>query len=142
MSGSSAVTRALMPCAVVLTIQTFQARTQSISRKIIDPPGPSSQPLWPSSNKVCLAVDFPIAVVQLLTTTVLFPDKKRTNKGLFTSHGSGYPVTLKNLPSAFVEAAYIAEEIKRLIAHSGNMLGHDDFAILRKLVLNRHQYEV
>jgi hypothetical protein len=31
-----------------------------------------------------------------------------------------------------VEAAYIAEEVKRLIAHSGNMLGHEDFAVLRK----------
>jgi len=51
---------------------------------------------------------------------------------LFTSHGKGYPVTLKSLPSAFVEAAYIAEEVKRLIAHSGNMLGHEDFAVLRE----------
>jgi DNA helicase-2/ATP-dependent DNA helicase PcrA len=53
---------------------------------------------------------------------------------LFTSHGTGYPVTLKQMPSAFIEAAYIAEEVKRLIAHSGNMLGHNDFAVLRKLL--------
>jgi DNA helicase-2/ATP-dependent DNA helicase PcrA len=59
-------------------------------------------------------------------------DKKRAAKGLYTSHGSGYPVTLKSLFSAHIEAAYIAEEIKRLIAHSGNMLDHNDFAVLRE----------
>lgn len=67
----------------------------------------------------------------VVTKSCVLTDKKRANKGLYTSHGSGYPVTLRKLDSAKQEAEYIAEEIKRLIAHSGNMLGYDDFAILR-----------
>lgn len=59
-------------------------------------------------------------------------DKKRANKGLFTSHGTGYPVTLRSHSDPEKEAHYITDEIRRLIAHSGNMLGHDDFAILRE----------
>jgi DNA helicase-2/ATP-dependent DNA helicase PcrA len=57
---------------------------------------------------------------------------RRANKGLFTSHGTGYPVTLRSHSDPEKEAHYIADEIRRLIAHSGNMLGHDDFAILRE----------
>lgn len=41
------------------------------------------------------------------------------------------PVTLKQTPNGFAEADYIADEIHRLRAQSGNMLSFDDFAILR-----------
>ncbi|KAJ9120580.1 hypothetical protein QFC22_002509 [Naganishia vaughanmartiniae] len=58
------------------------------------------------------------------------PDKKRIQKGLYTAFGSGVPVTLKQTSNGFNEAEYIADEIKRLIAHTGNLLTFDDFAIL------------
>lgn len=58
-------------------------------------------------------------------------DKKRVKKGLYTTFGKGVPVTLKQTPNGFSEADYIADEIHRLRAQSGNMLGFDDFAILR-----------
>ncbi|KAJ9105527.1 hypothetical protein QFC21_001898 [Naganishia friedmannii] len=56
--------------------------------------------------------------------------KKRIQKGLYTAFGSGVPVTLKQTSNGFNEAEYIADEIKRLIAHTGNLLTFDDFAIL------------
>lgn len=44
----------------------------------------------------------------------------------------GLPVTLKRCNTGPSEAIFIADEIKRLIAYSGGMLGHGDFAILRE----------
>ncbi len=61
---------------------------------------------------------------------IVSQDKKRIDKGLITSHSTGLPVLLKLCPSAPAEASFVAQEIKRLIAHSGGMLGHSDFAIL------------
>ena len=61
---------------------------------------------------------------------VVAQDSKRIQKKLYTSHGSGLGVVLRQLPSPQMEGAYIASEIKRLIAHTGGQLGYDDFAIL------------
>ena len=42
----------------------------------------------------------------------------------------GPPVVLRKLQTAQDEASYIAYEIKKAIAYSGNMLDYNDFAIL------------
>ncbi|SNX83194.1 related to ATP-dependent DNA helicase [Melanopsichium pennsylvanicum] len=65
-----------------------------------------------------------------LALKVVQQDTSRVDKGLYTSHPRGLPVVLKCHGSAQLEAAYIASEIKRLIAHSGCMLNYNDFVIL------------
>lgn len=61
---------------------------------------------------------------------IVSQDKERIAKGLHTQHAQGAHVTLKPCQSAFTEAAFIAAEIKRLIAYSGGTLNYGDFAIL------------
>ncbi len=65
-----------------------------------------------------------------LALKVVQQDTSRVPKDLYTSHPRGTPVVLKCHGSAQLEAAYIASEIKRLIAHSGGMLNYNDIAIL------------
>lgn len=61
---------------------------------------------------------------------VVSQDTERIQKSLRTSHPAGPPVVLRQFQTAQDEAAYIAYEIKRTIAYSGNQLNFDDFAIL------------
>ena len=61
---------------------------------------------------------------------VVSQDKERIQKSLRTSHPVGPPVVLRKLQTAQDEASYIAYEIKKAIAYSGNMLDYNDFAIL------------
>ena len=61
---------------------------------------------------------------------VIEQDKKRVAKGLFTSHPSGPPASLRINPSPQEEASFVATEIKRLVAYSGGMFDWNDFAIL------------
>ncbi|TKY87092.1 hypothetical protein EX895_003769 [Sporisorium graminicola] len=65
-----------------------------------------------------------------LALKVVQQDTARVDKDLFTSHPRGLPVVLKCHGSAQLEGAYIASEVKRLIAHSGGMLDFNDFVIL------------
>ncbi|SJX61777.1 related to ATP-dependent DNA helicase [Sporisorium reilianum f. sp. reilianum] len=65
-----------------------------------------------------------------LALKVVQQDTKRVDKDLYTSHPRGLPVVLKCHGSAQLEAAYIASEVKRLVAHSGGMLDYNDFVIL------------
>ncbi|GAC76648.1 3'-5' DNA helicase [Moesziomyces antarcticus T-34] len=65
-----------------------------------------------------------------LALRVVQQDTSRVQKDLYTSHPRGPPVVLKCHGSAQLEAAYIASEIKRLVAHSGGMLDYNDIAIL------------
>lgn len=57
-------------------------------------------------------------------------DPNRIERDLFTSHPYGLEVRLKLHGSAQVEAAFVATEIKRLVAYTGGLLNYDDFAIL------------
>ena len=57
-------------------------------------------------------------------------DTERINKSLHTSHPAGPDVVLRELKNAYEEAAYIAGEVKRLIAHTGGQLNYNDFSIL------------
>lgn len=61
---------------------------------------------------------------------VIEQDKNRVAKGLFTSHPAGPLPTLKRAENPTSEAAFVASEIKRLIAHSGGLLNYEDFVIL------------
>lgn len=62
---------------------------------------------------------------------VISQDQRRIQRKLFTSETStGLPVCVRSLSNARNEASYIAHEIKRLRAQTGNQLGFDDFAIL------------
>jgi DNA helicase-2/ATP-dependent DNA helicase PcrA len=62
-----------------------------------------------------------------------FPlDKSRIPKTLHTSHPTGPIPVLRTFADEAQEAAFIAIEIKRLVAGGGGMLGWDDFVILRK----------
>lgn len=58
------------------------------------------------------------------------PDTERIQKSLFTSHPESASVVLRRCNSAPDEATFIAQEIKRAIAHTGNLLNYDDFAVL------------
>ncbi|TIC24622.1 ARM repeat-containing protein [Wallemia mellicola] len=62
--------------------------------------------------------------------TVMSQDKSRPQKSLQTDHPDGSPVTLKRFEDGEDEAYWIAKEIKRMIAHSGNKLRFEDFVIL------------
>lgn len=60
----------------------------------------------------------------------MLSDKERIQKSLKTSHPAGPPVVLRKFETSIDESAYIAYEVKRAIAHSGNTLNFDDFAVL------------
>jgi DNA helicase-2/ATP-dependent DNA helicase PcrA len=64
------------------------------------------------------------------SSAVIDQDPTRIKKTLRTSAASGQRVVLRQAPSAPEEASYVAGEIKRLIAYSGNTLQFSDFAIL------------
>lgn len=61
---------------------------------------------------------------------VVTQDPKRIKRSLFTSNTDGTQVVLKQTTTADGEARFIAEEIQRLIAHTGGCLKYNDFAIL------------
>ncbi|TIA87460.1 hypothetical protein E3P99_03169 [Wallemia hederae] len=62
--------------------------------------------------------------------SVMSQDKTRPEKALKTDHPEGAPVTLKSFYNGDNEAYWIAKEIKRQIAYSGNKLKYEDFVIL------------
>ena len=77
-------------------------------------------------------------------------DKTRIPKSLYTAHPKGIRPVLATLSTEYVEAAYLASEVKRfvfcflfvstshcarLVAHTGGMLKWGDFAILCKVSL-------
>ena len=58
-------------------------------------------------------------------------DSKRIDKALFTSHPDGITPALYQLHTEQEESAFIAIEIKRLVASMGGAFCWGDFAILR-----------
>ena len=64
-------------------------------------------------------------------------DKSRIQKSLHTSHPNGFTPVLYQVQTEHEEAAFIAIEIKRLVAHMGGALNWGDFVILRKQSLVR-----
>ncbi|OSD06484.1 P-loop containing nucleoside triphosphate hydrolase protein [Trametes coccinea BRFM310] len=71
-----------------------------------------------------------------LSMAIVSQDKGRIQKTLHASHPQGHPPVLRVFPIEHVEAAFIAAEIKRLVAYSGGMLNWGDFVVL--LRFNSH----
>ncbi|PCH42532.1 UvrD-helicase-domain-containing protein [Wolfiporia cocos MD-104 SS10] len=61
---------------------------------------------------------------------IVSQDKSRTPKTLHTTHPTGPTPVLRSLPYEQNESAFLASEIKRLVAYSGGMLSWGDFVIL------------
>jgi DNA helicase-2/ATP-dependent DNA helicase PcrA len=57
-------------------------------------------------------------------------DKKRIQKSLRSSHPMGPKPLLTAHETEYVEAAFIAQEIKRTIAQMGGRLNWGDFVVL------------
>ena len=57
---------------------------------------------------------------------VVQQDTSRIDKGLFTTHARGAPVSFRVFADADEEAEYIALEIQRLVHLSAGMLSHAD----------------
>ncbi|KAI9057301.1 P-loop containing nucleoside triphosphate hydrolase protein [Trametes sanguinea] len=71
-----------------------------------------------------------------LSVAIVSQDKGRIQKTLHASHPQGHPPILRVFPIEHVEAAFIAAEVKRLVAYSGGMLNWGDFVVL--LRFNSH----
>ena len=70
---------------------------------------------------------------------VIQQDESRHNKILLATHCVGERPVLRKLPSAAVEAGWIASEIRRAKVLTGGLLTYNDFAILlRSASLSRH----
>ncbi|KAI0775289.1 UvrD-helicase-domain-containing protein [Trametes elegans] len=65
-----------------------------------------------------------------LSVAIVSQDKSRIQKTLHTSHPQGPIPVLRAFPIEQVEAAFIAAEIKRLVAYSGGMFNWGDFVVL------------
>ncbi|KAH6909099.1 ATP-dependent DNA helicase pcra [Coprinopsis sp. MPI-PUGE-AT-0042] len=61
---------------------------------------------------------------------IVSQDKKRIDKSLFTSHPSGVTPVLYQVENEYEESAFIAIEIKRMVASMGGALRWGDFAVL------------
>ena len=73
---------------------------------------------------------------------MLITDRDRPQKSLYTSHPKSTTVNLKNFSTPVIEASFIATEIKRMIAYSGDVLNHGDFAILCELLAHLAQTQL
>ncbi|KAI8980111.1 UvrD-helicase-domain-containing protein [Trametes punicea] len=65
-----------------------------------------------------------------VSVAIVSQDKGRIQKTLHTSHPKGPLPVLRDFPTEQVEAAFVASEIKRLVAYSGGMFNWGDFVIL------------
>ncbi|KAF5367496.1 hypothetical protein D9758_003744 [Tetrapyrgos nigripes] len=65
-----------------------------------------------------------------VSMAIVDQDKSRIQKSLVASHPAGITPTLRCFSSEQAEAAFIAGEIKRLVAHMGGLLRWGDFVIL------------
>lgn len=66
-------------------------------------------------------------------------DAKRIAKSLYTAHPDGITPVLYQLYKEQDEAAFIAIEIKRLVAQMGGLFKWGDFAILRACLTAMYQ---
>ncbi|KAL9934839.1 hypothetical protein V8E36_006614 [Tilletia maclaganii] len=83
------------------------------------------------TQRVCLEENFrSTGNIVDAALKVVQQDSTRVQKQLYTSHASGPAITVKQCRANDAEAAFIVSEIKRVIAHSGNMLTYDDFVVL------------
>ncbi|KAI0749394.1 P-loop containing nucleoside triphosphate hydrolase protein [Daedaleopsis nitida] len=70
------------------------------------------------------------AAILAVSLAIISQDKARIQKTLNTSHPKGPLPVLRAFPMESVEAGFIAAEIKRVAAYSGEMLNWNDFVVL------------
>ncbi|EIW84369.1 P-loop containing nucleoside triphosphate hydrolase protein [Coniophora puteana RWD-64-598 SS2] len=64
------------------------------------------------------------------SVAIISQDKARVPKTLRTSFATGPRPVLRSCMNEHEEASFIAHEIKRIVAHTGGLLGYGDFAVL------------
>ncbi|KAI9873368.1 MAG: hypothetical protein M1830_000484 [Pleopsidium flavum] len=95
---------------------------------------------YPDTLVVLLEENYRSSGAILITALeVIQQDESRPRKALLPTHCVGTSPVLRKLPSAAIEASWIASEIQRSIHVTGKLLTYADFAILlRSASLSRH----
>ncbi|OLN96328.1 ATP-dependent DNA helicase srs2 [Colletotrichum chlorophyti] len=95
---------------------------------------------YPNTDEISLEENYRSSQAILdVSLKVIQQDKKRYQKLLLPIHNKGTRPVLRRLKTSAVEAEWIVSEIKRTLLMAGNMLTHDDVAILlRSASLSRH----
>ncbi|KAI0671645.1 UvrD-helicase-domain-containing protein [Trametes maxima] len=86
---------------------------------------------FPASQQIYLEQNYrSTASILALSVAVISQDKARIQKTLHASHSRGPTPVFRVFPIEQVESAFVAAEIKRLVAYSGGMLNWGDFVVL------------
>ncbi|KAK4249372.1 P-loop containing nucleoside triphosphate hydrolase protein [Corynascus novoguineensis] len=95
---------------------------------------------YPQTDEISLEENYRSSQAILdLSLEIIKQDQKRYNKALKPTHNKGSRPVLRRLKSASAEADWIVSEIRRVLVMSGDMLTHNDVAILlRSAALSRH----
>ncbi|KAF9876291.1 UvrD/REP helicase [Colletotrichum karsti] len=95
---------------------------------------------YPQTDEISLEENYRSSQAILdVSLKIIQQDKRRYQKVLLPIHNKGTRPVLRRLKSSAVEAEWMVSEIKRILMMAGNMLNHDDVAILlRSAALSRH----
>ncbi|KAF6821485.1 ATP-dependent DNA helicase srs2 [Colletotrichum plurivorum] len=95
---------------------------------------------YPDTDEISLEENYRSSQAILdASLRVIQQDTKRYQKVLKPTHNKGMQPVLRRLKSAAIEAEWIVSEIRRTLLMAGEMLTHDDVAILlRSAALSRH----
>ncbi|KAH8840778.1 hypothetical protein MCOR02_005937 [Pyricularia oryzae] len=107
------------------------ADTRNLSRMFTD---------FPTTDKVALEENYRSSESILATSLkIIQQEEKRFDKVLKAVHTRGTKPVLRKLRNSAQEAEWIVAELRRTILLSGDMMNHDDVAILlRSAALSRH----
>ncbi|KAM0331590.1 hypothetical protein ACHAQA_003269 [Verticillium albo-atrum] len=95
---------------------------------------------YPKTDEISLEENYRSSQAILdVSLKVIQQDKKRYQKVLLPVHNKGTRPVLRRLKTAANEAEWLVSELRRAILMSGNMMNHDDVAVLlRSAALSRH----
>ncbi|KAL8392588.1 hypothetical protein RB595_002687 [Gaeumannomyces hyphopodioides] len=95
---------------------------------------------FPATDKVALEENYRSSErILAISLKIIQQDEKRFDKALKAVHVRGTKPVLRKLRSSSQEAEWIVSELKRTILLCGNLMTHDDVAILlRSASLSRH----
>ncbi|OJT03389.1 ATP-dependent DNA helicase PcrA [Trametes pubescens] len=86
---------------------------------------------FPTTQQIHLEQNYrSTSSILALSMAIVSQDKGRIQKTLHTAHPKGPVPVLRIFPIEQVEAAFVAAEIKRLVAYSGGMFNWGDFVVL------------
>ncbi|KAI0359957.1 UvrD/REP type DNA helicase [Trametes cingulata] len=86
---------------------------------------------FPTTQQIYLEQNYrSTGSILAVSLAIVSQDKSRIQKTLRTSHPQGPIPVLRSFPMEQVEAAFVAAEIKRLVAYSGGMFNWGDFVVL------------